>query len=317
MTSSLPPLFQAFSGAAGSAIANTFSYPLDLVATRIQTTSSRKLKGFHGILLALNHILKTEGWSGLYDGIGTDTAATLLSNFLYFFFYSFLRKFVVKRKGLLPKHGSRKSVLLSVPEELAIGFISGVASRAISTPLSVITVRLQTATEGEDAEGELDADEGDKEVVQRRKSSSTPSAIVKSIYQEQGLHGFWRGFSTTIILSLNPAITLLLFQMYRKFATHGRKAQARTGSPNPLSAFFGAAFSNAISTTLLYPLILAKTRLQVHRRNGNSNISMATIWERAFKNEGWAGIYQGLEAQIVKGFVSQGVTMMIKQSWPL
>ena len=45
MTSTLPPLVQAFSGAVGSASANAIVYPLDLVATRLQTTSSKKLRG--------------------------------------------------------------------------------------------------------------------------------------------------------------------------------------------------------------------------------------------------------------------------------
>lgn len=45
MTSTLPPLVQAVSGAVGSAAANAIVYPLDLVSTRLQTTSSKKLKG--------------------------------------------------------------------------------------------------------------------------------------------------------------------------------------------------------------------------------------------------------------------------------
>lgn len=46
MTSTLPPLVQAFSGAMGSATANAVSYPLDVVTTRLQTTKSKKLRGF-------------------------------------------------------------------------------------------------------------------------------------------------------------------------------------------------------------------------------------------------------------------------------
>jgi solute carrier family 25 (peroxisomal adenine nucleotide transporter), member 17 len=97
MTSTLPPLIQAFSGSIGSATANAIIYPLDLIATRLQTTSSRKLKGisnydfmhkmihikslvgFPGIVRALRHVVHAEGWTGLYDGLNTDTAATLLS----------------------------------------------------------------------------------------------------------------------------------------------------------------------------------------------------------------------------------------------
>ena len=81
MTSSLPPLAQAVSGALGSATANSISYPLDLVATKLQTTvsRSRKLDGLKGVYHLLKHIVRTEGFAGLYDGLGADTASTLIS----------------------------------------------------------------------------------------------------------------------------------------------------------------------------------------------------------------------------------------------
>ena len=47
MTSTLPPLAQAISGAIGAAAANVGSYPFDLATTRIQTSNSkRRPKGF-------------------------------------------------------------------------------------------------------------------------------------------------------------------------------------------------------------------------------------------------------------------------------
>ena len=42
---------------------------------------------------------------------------------------------------------------------------------------------------------------------------------------------------------------------------------------------------------------------------------MADVWIDAVQAEGWAGLYQGLAAQLVKGFVSQGVTMLVKQRY--
>jgi len=49
MTSTLPPIIQAFSGGLGAVVANVGSYPLDVVATRLQTSgkgsvSSKKSK---------------------------------------------------------------------------------------------------------------------------------------------------------------------------------------------------------------------------------------------------------------------------------
>lgn len=113
-----------------------------------------------------------------------------------------------------------------------------------------------------------------------------------------------------------------LFQLYRRILMRKQSTAAVPATPGPVAAFIGAAFSNAVATWLLYPLMLAKTRLQVHRRRvkeGNaspkSHVSMLTIWEDALRREGGRGLYQGLEAQLLKGFVSQGVTMMVKQRW--
>ena len=68
---------------------------------------------------------------------------------------------------------------------------------------------------------------------------------------------------------------------------------------------------------LLYPLMLAKTRLQIHygREDGcrKNNKNMVKIWREIIQREGIRGLYQGLEAQVTKGFVSQGVTMVVKQ----
>ncbi|PSR71701.1 hypothetical protein PHLCEN_2v12405 [Hermanssonia centrifuga] len=205
-------------------------------------------------------------------------------------------------------------MLLSVPEELGIGFIAGLASRAISTPLSVITVRLQTETEGEDEDDELNTKKGSPHESREGLKRGSIIGTVQRLSEEEGLQGFWRGFTTAIPLSLNPAITLFLFQVFRKISSrYSVQKNQPLATPSAGSAFLGAAFSNAISTILLYPLILAKTRLQVHRKQGASSETMFSIWKRALLREGIPGAYQGLEAQIVKGFVSQGITMMVKQ----
>jgi hypothetical protein len=70
MTSVLPPFVQAASGSLGAASANALTYPLDLITTRIQATE----KG-----TSIRKQIHTYGLSSLYDGIGADTGATLLS----------------------------------------------------------------------------------------------------------------------------------------------------------------------------------------------------------------------------------------------
>ncbi|GLB37830.1 putative mitochondrial carrier [Lyophyllum shimeji] len=342
MTSTLPPLVQAFSGAIGSASANLLTYPLDLVTTRVQLDPPQnvtKQRGIPRALEILQQIIRRHGISALYRGLWTDTGATFLSNFLYFYFYSFLRSLSTRRfvalrpagkSGGMPPH---KPTML---EELLLGFIAGVASRAVSTPLNIITLRLQV-------EGATYNHNGDKEGygVETSKNGGMVAAV-KHIYNDSGLAGFWRGFETTMLLSLNPSITLACFQLFRRFLAFFRSSSGRNpilaikeaadkgspgaeADPSPIEAFFGAAISNSIAVTILYPILLAKTRLQasstsslqdviIDAYNGQDAFSVMRRKLQADRNvkPGPRGLYQGLEVQILKGFLSQGVTFLVK-----
>ncbi|TFY68135.1 hypothetical protein EVG20_g3680 [Dentipellis fragilis] len=321
MTSTLSPIIQAFSGAVGSASANAFSYPLDLVTTRLQTTRSKRLQGLRGALAILRYTIKKYGVRALYDGLHSDIASTILSSFLYFYAYSFLRSVVSKRTASKIASSSGKTVaapILTISQELGLGFIAGVASRLVSTPLSITTVRLQMEREGSDDELEEVEEKFEEgkgaEVPRNGKQEKGVLYVVKSIYEEQGLKGFWRGFETTILLSLNPSFTFSFFQIYRHLFLQGVNRRR----PTPKQAFFGAAIANSLATMILYPLILAKTRLQLAKADSSSSpATMLSVLRTAYRHEGGfpPGLYQGIEAQILKSFLSQGITFMVKQRW--
>jgi solute carrier family 25 (peroxisomal adenine nucleotide transporter), member 17 len=88
MTSTLPPIVQAFSGAIGSATANVLTYPLDLVTTRVQLDppvdrkESNKSRGLLRAFHIIRRIVHKNGLAALYDGVWTDTGATLLSKYV-------------------------------------------------------------------------------------------------------------------------------------------------------------------------------------------------------------------------------------------
>ncbi|KAI5123790.1 hypothetical protein M0805_009085 [Coniferiporia weirii] len=305
MTSTLPPLVQALSGALGSVVANTTSYPLDLACTRLQTAEPSKKQGIIAMLETLRRIKNNRGILGLYDGLETDTAATLISNFFYFYAYSFLRSLTIRKKIVQISQTSNVITTVSAFEEIGLGFLAGVASRAISTPLSLITVRLQ-----EEQQALIDAH------IQQADPTASGSIgrVVRHIYAENGLTGFWKGFKTTILLCLNPSLTLFLFQAFRRVFLRGQSRE----NPSARQAFIGAAFSNVIAVTVLYSFILAKTRLQSARKDFSNKAtrgptSMCGVWRTAYAQNGIDGVYQGLQAQLVKGFLNQGLTMMTKQ----
>ncbi|KAG1738202.1 mitochondrial carrier domain-containing protein [Suillus lakei] len=286
MTSVLPPFVQAASGSLGAASANALTYPLDLITTRIQATE----KG-----TSIRKQIHTYGLSSFYDGIGTDTGATLLSSFLYYYVYSFLREFVIRGNG------KSKAAMLSLPQELAIGYLSGIASRSITTPLNLITVRLQTARVSDD--------------FSAQGGTSRFTATCRQIFREEGLRGFWKGFSSNFILSLNPAVTLYLFQQYRRVMLKGKER----ASPPPGHSFVGGALANSIAVIILYPLLLAKTVVQASRRSNSTNDSsregpsIRSSLQGIYTAGGFFALYRGLGAQLFKGILRQGTAMMVKQ----
>jgi hypothetical protein len=101
-------------------------------------------------------------------------------SFFYFYFYTLLRSLRPSPQSPSNSKSPTATASKNVLSELALGFVAGVASRAVSTPLNVVTLGLQTARD-DDEEGE-------------RKDAGV-MGVVRRIYKEEGLKGFWRGTS--------------------------------------------------------------------------------------------------------------------------
>ena len=76
----LPPLATASAGALGAATSNAIIFPLDLITSRLQTQNSRGKNKYTSPGQAARKIVRTEGVSGLYAGLSSDTLSTLLSS---------------------------------------------------------------------------------------------------------------------------------------------------------------------------------------------------------------------------------------------
>ncbi|GAA5832206.1 hypothetical protein JCM11251_004279 [Rhodosporidiobolus azoricus] len=363
MTSALPPLAQATAGSLGAVISNALIFPLDTITSRLQTSSrsarrrsgsstpTKRQGGYSSLLTAIRTVWAQGGWRAFYAGLGPDSLATAISQFLYFFLYAFLRNRLMARRlrqgvgvqvasspssvGTVGDGKAKRPAppLLSVVEELVVGSLAGVVAKGIVSPLSMITVRAQTSSERKgDAEGEK---EGDKTLVDEMAAAAkkgqsgkkdedsdteseeggykeSPSAvkIAQEIYDEQGIAGFWSGFGSTIFLTSNPAITYYAFAVLQRFVI---PAKHRT-HPTPGQTFICGAFASAIASAITYPLILAKTRLQFRSPTGRRLYrSQFDVFRKTLKQSGIAGLYSGLESQLIKGFLSEGLKLLVKE----
>ncbi|KAI8371132.1 mitochondrial carrier domain-containing protein [Blakeslea trispora] len=276
----LPPLGHAISGAVGSTIANLFIYPLDISTTRLQLKGETEKD--EGILETIKAIYKNEGGiKGLYAGLESDTLATVLSSFIYFYCYTALRNVQEKFNANVGK----SSAQLNVAQELFLGAEAALVSRFFTTPVSNVTTRLQTAGH---------KSKGFKE-------------IALDILKEKGITGFWTGYRASIILVSNPSITYFVFE---KIKAIYMKAQKKT-SLSGLEVFLFSALSKSIATMITYPFIFLRTRMISGKGKKKQQGMLATLKEVVQEN-GVSGLYKGMQAQITKGFFNQGIMYMIK-----
>lgn len=127
-----------------------------------------------------------------------------------------------------------------------------------------------------------------------------------TLRKEKGTLGLFHVPIATIPLALLPSLTLFFHERLLKFLPPKHRAH-----PPGLVTFTLGALSNALATIPLYPLVLAKA---VSMSGAESNRLLGPLG-RLYRAEGISGIYKGLEGQLVKGVIQQGVTMLLKQRY--
>ena len=78
------------------------------------------------------------------------------------------------------------------------------------------------------------------------------------------------------------------------------------------------AVSKVLATIVTHPLIVAKTMLQSkppESRQGKPFKSFVEVLQYIKRHEGLIRIYKGIAPQIVKGFIVQGLMMMLKERY--
>ncbi|KAL8286261.1 hypothetical protein RQP46_004749 [Phenoliferia psychrophenolica] len=291
--SPLPPLVQASSGAFGAVLSNLAVYPLDTAVSRMQTAGRPK--------------------AGKPNPYGSLPQAVRI-----------LRDTLINRRikqSPQPLNGSKGKTsaapILTAVEEIVIGMLSGIAAKAVVSPLSNITVRQQTATVAKEKSVEKVVDRSKEEDSSDEDddggSGSAPSAldIAKDILKEKACQFTLvvDGFKSSLVLSINPALSSYLLEAFKRAVIPVKHLE----HPTPAQVFLTSAFASSVASALTYPMILSKSRLMFKSPSGKrlykSNVD---VFRKTLKRYGLIGLYAGLTGQVVKGFFAEGIKMTIK-----
>ncbi|KAL9001427.1 MAG: hypothetical protein Q9169_000002 [Polycauliona sp. 2 TL-2023] len=154
------------------------------------------------------------------------------------------------------------------------------------------------------------------------------------IKNEKGLQGFWSGYSASLVLTLNPSLTFFLFEFLKRLLV----PRNQRNDPPAQATFLIAAVSKAVASTITYPFSMAKSRAQASSKSVNETKADASLGEKTHektdspekpeaqkpsnvfvailqiaKAEGPSALYEGLGGEVLKGFFSHGLTMIVKQ----
>lgn len=260
---------------------------------------------------AIFQILRDEGISGLYSGLSSSILGTASMNFTYFYWSEAARRF----------HGSalqffRLPDTNGIIKELGLGAVGGAMAQLCTNPIAVIITRQQTS----------------KCAYQKSSMWETMREIVQS---EDGWTGLWRGLKVNLILVVNPMITYGVYQWLRErlltlkreigvFDTFCMFHLAICAdhllllTDNTFSSIVLGALSKVLATITTHPLIVAKTMLQSkppEGRQGKPFRSFTEVLLYILQHEGIFRLFKGLAPQITKGFLVQGLVMLLKERY--
>ncbi|KAI0014185.1 mitochondrial carrier domain-containing protein [Xylariaceae sp. FL0662B] len=288
-----------------------------------------------GVVDSFLQTLRSDGSGGpraLYTGLAHDAARSVLDSFLFFLFYEWFRSMRLSRR----RRGGKArgtGTGMGVVEELALGMVAGACSQVFTTPIANITARRKTARY--------------KVAVSEEVSVRS---IVHEILQDEGITGFWSGYSASLVLALNPSITFFLQDFLGKQAVAKRGLEEAGSAP---MTFLIAAVSKTVATALTYPFQTARARLQAgipvelptapldavpneaelespvpeHRdvdREVDAKLKAIRAVQKFTKQsifgtivqiarlEGVGSLYHGLRGELLRGFFGHGTTMVAK-----
>ncbi|KAF8165368.1 mitochondrial carrier domain-containing protein [Crassisporium funariophilum] len=284
----------AIAGAAGGVVAMTATYPLIFLSTRAAVETKNEQKSTYQAIL---DIIKREGVLGLYSGLNSSLLGIAVTNGVYYYFYERSREILLRSKT-----GSKA---LSTLESMLSGLIAGSATTLISNPIWVVQTSQAVRT--------LGSGSNQPAIIKKLGFFET----VQNILAKDGLGAFWRGIGPALILVMNPIIQYTAFEQLKNLLIARRTNKLRAAGAaqavaavvvlSDLDFFLLGAISKLAATSLTYPYIVVKSRLQAGSANSLKYKSAFDGLLTILKEEGVEGLYKGIGSKVVQSVLTAAI----------
>lgn len=259
--------------------------PLDVVKIRLQSGLSptnigqpRVNKRDGGFLTAraLSNIWRTEGVRGLYRGLGPTMVGYLPSFAIYFPVYH-------RTKRLLHSwHPHWPPALVHVASAMTAGGLSNIATN----PLWVVRTRLMTQ----------------HIIIHNHSLYRNSWDAICSIWKREGVYGFYKGASTSLLGVFHVAIQFPLYEQFKIWS--GDRAT------HPLNIILASTISKVVASSATYPHEIIRTRLQIQRDQSPRYSHLVNVIRDIYRRQGVIGFYAGLPTNILRVIPASAVTFL-------
>ncbi|CAA0839869.1 Peroxisomal adenine nucleotide carrier 1 [Striga hermonthica] len=287
-------LVEATSGAVGALVSTTVLYPLDTCKTKYQAENrAHHHQKYRNISDVLWEAISKGQVLSLYQGLGTKNLQSFISQFIYFYGYSFFKRLYLRQS---------RTKSIRTAANLVIAAAAGACTAIATQPLDTASSRMQTSEFG--------------------KSKGLWESLSEGSWSDA-----FDGLGISLLLTANPSIQYTVFDQLKNRMLKrkiGKQSDDVTSTEalSAFSAFVLGAVSKCIATCLTYPAIRCKVMIQSAKSDDENEEgktrpksrktvtgTIYSIWDK----EGLLGFFKGLQAQMLKTVLTSALLLMIKE----
>ena len=267
-------LAEALSGAAGGAFSSFCVYPIEVVKTVMQVVDEDdEESGKKRNVRTVTQVCNDIIREQGYFGFFKGVELGSLQSALQ----NFVRFYIYG--ALLRSYRTNVNKNIGFTANLLIGYVADLAHLPLTLPIETIAVRIQTDTKKE----------GYFNIVR--------NSLADGSYYN-GLSAYW-------FLCLNPAIRTVIYDRLKGMFLFRMGLK----EVSALMALLLGMIARVISSTLMYPIIRGRVILQGQKKS-------LGLWEslnKIIKDHGILSLYDGLDAELIRGVWSTGLKYMAKE----
>ncbi|CAM9833180.1 unnamed protein product, partial [Discosporangium mesarthrocarpum] len=256
-------------------------YPPFLIKTKIQVDKGRSSNSFS----VARDIVRTEGPRGLYKGFWVSSVSIIFRQ-VYFTVYEVIRHRLGPDSATYKRLGETKGETLR-------NMVAGAGS---SSMMQVFTVPLDVVSQVSGCGCDWGA------ATAGARSDLNARQVIREIYRESGLGGFYRGFHVSVLqFAPTSAIWCTAYAFYNRAIYRSLAPLALTLDAHQQQVMSQAAagFCTGMTTAALTnPLDVLRTRLQVEGKRGD-NRTIGSEFRVLMREDGHRGLMRGLGPRLV------------------